>query len=135
MTIYLAKNAAMLMLRLVSGVTISVFEKSILPSPGCGIGNPTPIPAATCAGTTDVVVWDEPAGGMMAKLAPDGIITLSFVVPVVEAEEEDELLPELPTKFEVPSTDIGGVAELPEPPTNGVIRREETACFDKLASA
>ena len=32
--VYLAKNAAMLILRLVSGVTISVFEKSILPSPG-----------------------------------------------------------------------------------------------------
>ena len=31
---YLAKKAATLMFKLVSGVTISVFEKSMLPSPG-----------------------------------------------------------------------------------------------------
>ena len=35
---YLARKAAILMLRLVSGVTISVFEKSMDPSPGCGMG-------------------------------------------------------------------------------------------------
>ena len=41
---YLARKAAMLMLRLVSGVTISVLEKSIEPSPGWGMGYPTPTP-------------------------------------------------------------------------------------------
>ena len=41
-------------------VTISVLLKSILPSPGWGIGNPTPAPAE--AGTT-------------GKVVPEGITT------------------------------------------------------------
>ena len=89
--VYLAKNAAMLILRLVSGVTISVFEKSILPSPGWGMGKPTPIPAATCTGTTELdAFWDAaaPAGGMIAKLAPEGSITLSLPVPEVDVEDD-----------------------------------------------
>ena len=61
---HLAKKALMLMLRLVSGVTISVLVKSMLPSPGCGIGNPTPIPAAGAFET-----------GTTGKVDPDGITT------------------------------------------------------------
>ena len=51
---YLDKKALMLMLRLVFGVTISVLVKSILPSPGWGMGYPTPIPevGALDTGTT-----------------------------------------------------------------------------------
>ena len=59
---YLDKNALMLMLRLVSGVTISVLVKSMLPSPGCGMGYPTPIPEALDTGTT-------------GNVDPDGINT------------------------------------------------------------
>ena len=83
-------------MRLVSGVTISVLEKSVLPSPGCGIGKPTPIPAATCAGTTAVdVIWElvAPAGGMIAKLTPDGIMTLSFPLPVGVEDGTAEFFP------------------------------------------
>ena len=61
---HLAKKALMLMLRLVSGVTISVLVKSMLPSPGCGIGKPTPIPAAGAFET-----------GTTGKVDPDGITT------------------------------------------------------------
>ena len=64
---YLAKKALMLMLRLVSGVTISVLVKSMLPSPGCGIGNPTPIPAADAAGVFET--------GTTGNVDPDGITT------------------------------------------------------------
>ena len=74
----------MLIFRLVSGVTISVFEKSMLPSPGWGFGKPTPIPAAACTGTTEVFADAElaaPAGGIIANVVPDGI-ALSFVVPM-----------------------------------------------------
>ena len=103
----------MLILRLVSGVTISVLEKSILPSPGCGIGKPTPIPAATCAGTTEESCeLLAPAGGMIAKLAPEGSITLSFEFP--EGVVVDDV--ELPT-----TATVGGVG-LPELPVNDVIR-------------
>ena len=110
------------MLRLVSGVTISVLEKSILPSPGCGIGKPTPIPAATCTGTTAVFCRLEllaPAGGIIAKLAPDGNITLSFAFPLAG---EDEVEHEFPTADEVliPGR-VGGVG-LPELLADGVIR-------------
>ena len=110
----------MLILRLVSGVTISVLEKSILPSPGCGIGKPTPIPAATWAGTTAVESCEllAPAGGMIAKLAPEGSITLSFVFP--EGVVDDEV--ELPTTDELPCTvTVGGVG-FPELFVNDVIR-------------
>ena len=109
----------MLILRLVSGVTISVLEKSILPSPGCGIGKPTPIPAATCAGTTvESCELLAPAGGMIAKLAPEGNITLSFVFP--EGVVDDEV--ELPTTDELPCTVTAGGVGFPELFVKGVIR-------------
>ena len=78
-----------------------------------------------------------PAGGIIAKLAPDGIITLSFVFPagIDELEDVDELLLGLPTVFETPTMDSEGVAEFPELFANGVTRKEETACFAILASA
>ena len=73
----------------------------------------------------------------MAKLAPDGIITLSFEFPVVvdNVEGDDELLLGLLTMLEVPTTDSEGLAEFPELFASGVTRREETACFVILVSA
>ena len=58
-----------------------------------------------------------------------------FAVFDADIGDEDELLLGLTTKFEVPTTESDGVAELPELPANGVIRRDETACFVKLTSA
>ena len=46
----LAKKALLLIFKLVSGVTISVLLKSIDPSPGWGLGYPTPIPAGQADG-------------------------------------------------------------------------------------
>ena len=55
------------------------------------MGKPTPIPAATCTGTTELdAFWDAaaPAGGMIAKLAPEGSITLSLPLPDVDVEDD-----------------------------------------------
>ena len=64
---HLARKAAILMLRLVSGVTISVFEKSMDPSPGWGIGYPTPTPATGGgAGRRAEAPAADPEGGLGA---------------------------------------------------------------------
>ena len=103
----------MLILRLVSGVTISVFEKSMLPSPGCGIGNPTPIPA--CTGTTELEVFWElvaPAGGRNAILLSDGIIMLSFELAATVVDTIGEL-PEIDAVLSAASVGGVGFAVLP----------------------
>ena len=74
----------MLMLRLVSGVTISVLEKSIDPSPGWGMGKPTPAPpgspvAPPLLGGGGL---DAPAGGRTGKEFPEGMMTLSGTTAV-----------------------------------------------------
>ena len=72
---------------------------------------------------------------MRANVAPDGIITLSFVFAEFEVGDEDKVLLGFPTRLELPAAESDGVAELPEFTANGVIRSEETACFVKLTSA
>ena len=56
------------------------------------------MPAADCTGTTELEVFGDaelaaPAGGRIGKGVPDGIITLSSVVPLAAATAEI-LLPE-----------------------------------------
>ena len=86
----LERKAPMLMLRLVSGVTISVFVKSMLPSPGCGLGKAAPAPA----GTTAVAAAPAPAavappppevpvGEGTGTTVPLGIRTIELVAPIV----------------------------------------------------
>jgi hypothetical protein len=64
----LARKAPMDMFRLVSGVTISVLVKSMEPSPGCGMGKPTPMPAE------DGTIGNGPTGRAAAAAAASAAV-------------------------------------------------------------
>merc|ERR1711936_1308624 len=59
----------MLIFKLVSGVTISVFVKSMEPSPGWGLGNVAPAPAGTTA-VGAAAVTEAPLGITTVLVAP-----------------------------------------------------------------
>ncbi len=83
----LERKAPMLMLRLVSGVTISVFVKSMLPSPGWGLGKAAPAPAGTSAvapATAPLaVLLLVPVGEGTGTTVPLGMTTTELVAPIV----------------------------------------------------
>ena len=81
----------MLMFRLVSGVTISVFVKSMLPSPGWGLGKAAPAPAGTRAVDPAAAealpappVAPPPVGEGTGTTVPLGMTTTELLVaPIV----------------------------------------------------